>query len=219
MKKTIKTIIHYIYIFLGKINCNLMLLRLIIKDRFDPPKEEAILFVAHPDDDALFFNKFIEKNKPYVVLMYTGWSLRRIKDFKKVMKLYGVRYRAYATLSKEPYDYTGVRRKTEKHVADCLKIGDFKTVVTHNSTGEYGHTAHRVVHESVFKVCKGKSYEMICPVSVDEIGNYPLSEAELEKKTMIFEKLYSSEAWVMTEEEAKTPIWFKNEKLETVVNN
>ena len=216
MKKIIKSALHIVYILIGKIVCNYKLLKHIIHDKKNPPEDEAILFVAHPDDDALFFNKFIIENKPYIVLLYTGWSLKRLKDFERVMNHYGVRFRAYATLSKYPYDYKGVRKATEKHIAKCLKIGNFKTVATHNSTGEYGHTAHRVVHESVFKVCKNKNYEMLCPVSVDEIGNYPLSEAELEKKRIIFDEFYKSEAWVMTEEEAKTPIWFKNEKLEKI---
>ncbi len=217
MKKVLKSILHIIYIFVGKIVCNFKLLKHIIRDEKNPPEEEAILFVAHPDDDALFFNKFIIENKPYVVLLYTGWSLKRLKDFENVMNHYGVRFRAYATLSKYPYDYKEVRHITEKHIKKSLKTGNFKTVATHNSTGEYGHTAHKVVHESVFKVCENNNYEMLCPVSVDEIGNYPLSEEELIGKRMIFEDYYKSEAWVMTEEEAKTPIWFRNEKLERVV--
>ena len=216
MKNIIYNVFHTFYVLLGKLKCNCYLICFKIRDRVSPPREDSILFVAHPDDEVLFFNKYILENKPYIVLMYTGWSLKRFKDFLKVMKHYGVRFRAYSTYSREPYDYKSVRRVTERHIASCLKIGDFKTVLTHNQDGDYGHVAHRVVHESVVKVCADKPFEILCPVSVEDVGKYPLSPEELENKKYIFDTMYKSEAWVMTEEEALTPIWFKNEKLERI---
>ena len=216
MKIAIYKLFHCIYVFVGKLICNSELITKKIYDYINPPKEKSILFVAHPDDDTLFFDRYIKENKPYIVLLYTGWSIRRFKDFIKVMNHYGVRFRAYATYSRPPYDYKSVRRVTEKHIKSCLKIGNFKTVLTHNREGEYGHIAHKVVHESTIKVCKDKTYEIWCPVSVYEISKYPLSTEEIEKKRFIFENLYKSEAWVMTEEEAKTPVWFKNEMLERI---
>ena len=214
MKKILYNLLHFFYYFFGAAFCNCVLMILKIRDCFNPPKEESILFVAHPDDDALFFNNYIEENKPYVVLLFSAWSFRRIKDFFKVMKYYGVRFRVYASVSKDAY-YSSVRRRiTERHISSCLKIGQFNTIVTHNSTGEYGHPTHMLVHECVVKVCADKPYEIICPVSLERIGSYPLTQDEIDKKHMIFQTMYKSESWVETEEEAGTPIWFFNEKLE-----
>ena len=216
MKKKMYNILHRLYYISGKIICALLLMIYTIRDKVNPPKGDSILFVAHPDDDALFFNKYIQKNKPYVVLLFTGWSLIRLKDFFKVMKFYGVRFRVYSTLSSHAYDNEKIRNITEKYIISCLKTGNYKTVVTHNSTGEYGHDTHKLVHECVMKVCENKPYEIYCPVSVEEIGNYPLTEDEIKIKRMIFETMYVTESWVITEEEAKTPIWFFNEKLEKI---
>ena len=202
--------------FLGTVICDCITLFCRIIDRIKPPKTTSVLFVAHPDDDVLFFNKFILENKPYVVLLFTGWSIIRLKDFFKVMKHYGVRFRPYATISSNAYDDTKRRKKTEKHIQSSLKTGNYKTVLTHNSSGEYGHPTHKLVHECVVKVCDGKPYVILCPVSVEEIGDYPLSQGDVEMKKKIFETMYKSEAWVMTDEAAGTPVWFKNEKLERI---
>ena len=216
MKKILHNIIHETYYISGIIICNCILSICKIRDKINPPKEDSILFVAHPDDDALFFNKYIQENKPYVVLLFTGWSIIRMKDFFKAMKFYGVRFRPYATLSSHAYESIKRRKKTEKHIETTLKTGDFKTVVTHNSSGEYGHDTHKLVHECVIKVCSNKDYEIFCTVDVNEIGKYPLTQEELEIKRKIFEKIYITETWVMYEEEAGTPVWFYNEQLEKI---
>ena len=39
------------------------------------------------------------------------------------------------------------------------------------------------------------------------------------EKKYIFENLYVTEKWVMTEEEAGTPIWFHNERLKRIDGN
>ena len=208
-----KKLFHDIYYILGKIICNCVLAFRKIIDVVSPPETDSILFVAHPDDDTLFFNKYILENKPYVVLLFTGWSIKRFKDYLKVMKHYGVRYRAYATLSADAYNNSKRRALTEKHIASSLNTGNYKTVLTHNSTGEYGHSTHKLVHECVVKVCENKPYDILCPVGISEISNYPLTQEEVEQKAFIFKTMYKSEAWVMTDEAAGTPVWFYNECL------
>lgn len=211
---------HSIYVFAGKIFCNICLVYWKIRDRISPPKADSILFVAHPDDDTLFFHTFIKEHKPYVVLLFTGWS-RRIFDFFKTMRSYGVKYRAYPMISAGAYGDIKRRRITEKHIRDCLNIKRFVTIAFHNSEGEYGHNTHKLVHEAVMEVCSEskENYELLCPVKLSEIGNYPLSEKEKQDKKYIFENLYVTEKWVMTDEAAGTPIWFNNERLEKIDGN
>ena len=90
-----KKIIHSVYLILGYILCIINGVLFEIKVRINPVKEKSILFVAHPDDDVLFFNRVMKEEKPYVVLTTTGKSIIRIKEFRKAMNYYGLRYNYY----------------------------------------------------------------------------------------------------------------------------
>ena len=215
-----KKLIHTMYVFFGTIFCRICLIYWKLRDKISPPDTDSVLFVAHPDDDTLFFHTFIKEHNPYVVLLFTGWS-RRLLDFFKVMRNYGVKYRAYPTVSAGAYTDRKRREVTKKYIGNCLKIMRFKTIAFHNSEGEYGHGTHKLVHEAVMEVCAENSedYERLCPVPLSEIGNYPLSGKEKQEKKYIFENMYVTEKWVMAEEEAGTPIWFNNERLERIDGN
>ena len=146
-----------------------------------PPKEKVILFVAHPDDDTLFFHSFIKKHKPYVVLCTAGWSLRRLPCFFRAMKKYGVKYRAYAL---------GTRDKRtdilERIVKRCLMLGQFELCATHNSEGEYGHEMHKRVHQAVISQAK---IPVWVPVTADRIEDFSLAEKEFAEKCYIFSNI------------------------------
>lgn len=208
--------IHTVYCFLGICFCKISLLLWTVRDRLRPPETDVILFVAHPDDEVMFFHSFIKMNKPYIVVLFTGWSIRRFVDFLKVMKYYGVRYRIYPTESKDAYLDSKRTRVVSRHIKKCLEISSFKTVVTHNSNGEYGHQSHILVHESVLKMTEQKGYNVLCPVDASSIEGHPLSEENMREKKYIFTSLYKSESWVMDDYDAGTPVWFYNEKLEKV---
>lgn len=202
---------HKIYIFIGKLLNYILLMAWNIRDLFNPPKSDAVLFVAHPDDDTLFFHSFLKEKKPYVCLMTTGWSLKRIPHFFKCMKQYGVKYRIYPLDAKEKRI-----NLLEKQVEKVLSLNDFKVIATHNETGEYGHEEHKTVHRAVKNVCKGKAYDIYCPVDVSVISEYPLSADIVKEKEKIFKEIYVTETWVLYEEEAGTPVWVTNEKLEKI---
>ena len=169
-----------------------------------PPKEKAILFVAHPDDDTLFFHSFIKKYKPYVVLCTAGWSLRRLPCFFRAMKQYGVKYRAYdlETRDKRIDVLEGI-------VKEVLNIGHFELCATHNATGEYGHEMHKRVHLAVVKLAK---IPTIVPVDAENIRNFPISEKEYNEKKEIFTKIYTTEKWVLDQYSE----WVKHEQLEII---
>lgn len=197
----VKKFIHKIYVFIGKFYNMLCLFWWNTRDRIAPPKEDAILFVAHPDDDALFFHTFIKKHKPYIVLLTNGWSLIRFKDFKKVMKFYGVKYRAYGLHSRD-------KRTSllEKYVARSLKLSNFKVCATHNLEGEYGHEMHIRVHQAVKKYTK---CSLLVPALDNDIVNFPLNESEIKEKKEIFNKYYTTELFVLD----MYSKWVVNEKL------
>ncbi len=194
--------IHFVYKLFGVAFCRLCLCYWDVRDFISPPKEESILFVAHPDDDTLFFHTFIKKHKPYVVLLTAGWSLRRLPCFFRTMNHYGVKYRAYDM---------GTRDKRvsllEKHIKASFSKGIFKCCATHNAEGEYGHEMHRRVHQAVLKYSK---IPVFVPVVSDLIGKYPLDSTEIDEKIYIFNSYYTTEKWVIDQYSH----WVVNEKLE-----
>lgn len=205
------TILHLLYTYIGYFYCKIRLIFWVIRDKISGIKSDSVLFVAHPDDDTLFFHTFIKENKPYVCLMTTGYSLRRLPCFFRVMKQYGVKYRAYPLDAREKR--SDVLTKNAKSV---LSIKDFKTVATHNEFGEYGHEEHKRVHLAVINALKGTKFngKVLCPVEKDKLTDYPLGKKSIKEKEDIFNKLYYTESWVLTEQEAGTPPWVKNEHLE-----
>lgn len=207
-----------LYKYLGGFVCKIILLGCIFRDAVRPPKEDSVVFVAHPDDDTLFFHSYLRTEKPYVVLLFTGWSLRRLFGFFKTMRYYGLRCRAYATVSSRAYFDETRRIITEENIKNSLKIGHFQTIVTHNAQGEYGHATHRLVHEAVLKVCAGSGQNILCPTTADTIEKYPLSQEALLEKQFIFDHFYRSERWVMTDEITGTAVWFSHERLEPLEN-
>ena len=210
-----KDALHPIYRMAGHAVCWLFRCRTVLCDRISPPDSDSILFVSHPDDDALFFHTFLVSEKPYVVLLFTGWSLRRLPDFFKAMKHYGVRCRAYSEVSEDTRHDEKRLKRTEKRVRSCLKIGSFSRVLTHNASGEYGHHTHRMVHQAVVASCRGDE-AIYCPVDRAKIERYPLGPEALKEKEYVFTHIYRSEAWVMTDEAAGTPVWFTHERLEKI---
>lgn len=211
-----KKMIHSIYVAAGFILCQICLLWWSLRDVIDPPKTDSVLFVAHPDDDTLFFHQYIKEKKPYVCLMTTGWSMRRLPCFFKAMKYYGVRYRAYPM---------GARDKRiqllKKHTDTVLRLASFPVVAVHNAEGEYGHEEHIRVHDAVVEQCRrsGKEHVLYCPAKKFEIANYPLLPEVIQEKKYIFNNIYTTEKWVLDEEAAGTPIWVVNEKLKEFIQN
>lgn len=197
----VKKLLHKIYLFIGVFFNNIRLFFWCIRDKINPPSEKTILFVAHPDDDTLFFHTFIKEHKPYVVLLTDGWSLIRFKDFKKVMKVYGVKYRAYPLHSRD-----NRINLLEKYICNSFKLGEFNICATHNVEGEYGHEMHIRVHEAVKKHAKCK---LLVPALDNDIHNYPLNDSEIKEKKDIFNKYYKTELFVLDMYKK----WVENEKL------
>lgn len=202
MKNRILNLIHLFYVGFGRILCRLHLFYCNIRDYIFPPKEEAVLFVAHPDDDVLFFHSFLKEKQPYVVLMTTGWSFRsRVPDFKEAMKKYGVRYRMYSLDAN-----TGTVEKLTAIAGKVQKIGKFSTVATHNPAGEYGHIMHSKVNQAVSAVF---GQDILVPDTAEAIVSYPLNGDDVREKAFFFEKIYTTETFCMEQ----YSLWFTHEHL------
>lgn len=160
-----------------------------------------MLFVAHPDDDTLFFHSFIKTYKPYVVVMTAGYSVNRLRCFSRNMRRYGVKFRAYDQGIDDTRE--SLVRKRVRHI---MNVGNFELCATHNAQGEYGHPMHICVHNAVVS-------EARCPILVPELQEniikYPLPQMEIEEKRRIFYDIYQSELFVLN----VWPHWVENERL------
>lgn len=198
--------IHDFYVAIGHLICKIC--NTIFRLKFGSIKEKSVLFVSHPDDDTLFFHTAIKKEKPYVVLLTTGWSLKRLHDFIKVMHYYGVKFCVYDINEHAKH----IEEQINKHVQAILKKGDFKKCFTHNKEGEYGHDTHRLVHKCVVR---NAACEIFVPVSKERIEQFSLDPETVKEKEFIFTRFYKTETFVI--DEYRT--WMIHEKLERVVPN
>lgn len=201
-----KKIIHNLYKFFGKTLCKIHGIFFEINKKKYPIKEKNILFVSHPDDDVLFFNRVMKNEKPYVVLLTTGFSMIRIKEFKKAMKYYGLRYNFYDLETADERE-----DKLAKIIVKEIESGSFEKCFSHSVYGEYGHPMHkrigRVVKENT-------SCPIFTTVSAEELDceENRLTERELQEKIKIFKTIYKSQDFVLDH----YPQWVQNEKITEV---
>ncbi|MCI7333638.1 MAG: hypothetical protein MSH34_01800 [Oscillospiraceae bacterium] len=161
-----------------------------LKNDKKPIRENTVLFVAHPDDEALFFHTVLKKEKPFVALMTTGKSLRRIKEFKKAMKYYGVHYTYFPLTSRDKREDLLL-----KNVRLVLSRGNFEKAYTHSVSGEYGHEMHKRVNKAVTAVFEGQIYTT---VTEQENAALPeLSQETVEEKISVFKNIYTSQLFVL----------------------
>ena len=198
-----KDFIHGIYKITGKILCAFHLIFSEIKKKISPVKETSILFVAHPDDDVLFFNRIMKTEKPYVVLLTTGFSLIRIREFKKAMKYYGLRFN---------YHFLETDDKREDRLAAVIKkemkSGSFKKCFTHSPSGEYGHSMHKRIGRIVPQNVNCRVFTTVSADEIDRAEN-ELSQEEKEEKINIFKNIYSSQDFVLE----MYSQWVNNEEI------
>lgn len=197
-----RNVLHPIYVFLGHIICRFLLIKIKINDKMNPIETDTVLFVTHPDDDTLFFHKAIKEYMPYVALMVTGWSIKRLRDFIKTMNHYGVRFRPYDTNENSKK----VQQIVSKQVAEVLALKDFKRCLTHNVEGEYGHHNHQLVHKCVTEQV---NFETLVPELAQNIENYPNDKETIKEKEFIFNNFYTTETFVLDEYST----WVTHEKL------
>lgn len=161
-----------------------------LKNDRKPISEKTVLFVAHPDDDALFFHTVLKSEKPFVALMTTGKSLRRMKAFRRVMNYYGVNYTYFPLSTRDKRE-----DKLQKYVQTVLSRGNFEKAYTHSQSGEYGHEMHKRVHEAVKNRFDG---EIFTTVTEEENAALPRLEEKLcREKEMIFKTMYTTESFVL----------------------
>jgi len=158
-------------------------------------KLDALVVVAHPDDEALFFSGLIlsKKRNWHVICVTDGNADKhgpsRQLQFQKSCHLLGVK-------KSECWGYPDIYRhrlNTEELHTELLTLPKYRAVFTHGIIGEYGHPHHQDVSYAVHKAFEGRA-----PVYSAAYNCFPemsvrLAPNEFKIKTEILWNIYSQE--------------------------
>lgn len=131
--------------------------------------KKYILFVAHPDDETLFFSGPLKSlgNEFHVVLVTDGNAdkkgTERLKEFAKVLAFFNVNsFETY--LFPDIYEKEINQMELRNKIAHTLKTHATKETIlfTHGPFGEYGHPHHIQVCQAVHKIAL-KDYQIHHP--------------------------------------------------------
>ena len=113
---------------------------------------DNLMIVAHPDDETIWGGSHLIDDKYLVVCITCGVNRTRVEEFKKVMSISKDSYIMLSYPDKtnnKRDDWSKVYSNIEKDLEKIMKLKKWKTIVTHNSDGEYGHIHHKMTHNIV----------------------------------------------------------------------
>jgi LmbE family N-acetylglucosaminyl deacetylase len=179
--------------------------------------KNALVIVAHPDDETIWFGGAIMKNPQ---IKWTIFSLCRSSDtdrepkFQKVCK----QYNAEAIITDLDDDEKLTINQTipiiKKYIKDKLNNQNFDYLFTHGANGEYGHDRHIGVHQAVTEMIHNQelnistgfyfnykkiennkdenNYNELIKMEINDDSDYilKLTKEELAKKKEIVAKIY-----------------------------
>lgn len=152
-----------------------------------------VVFVAHPDDEILFFSRqLLNDSKILVVCMTNGGNWIRQKEFIELMKAIRLQFKILNFR-----DGTNAKWNSKKIKREISKIINLKNhwemIITHNKEGEYGHTQHKLLNKYVEEVCKGKNIYTSSTSEYIECKENALSLMEKNRKIEFMKKYYKSQ--------------------------
>lgn len=181
-----KNVLKKIYYYVNYIRFN---------PRLDINKIDKLLFVAHPDDEIIFFYKqLIQLEGLLVVCMTNGDSFTRSNEFVAAMKELDVKYKLL--MFEDGINVHLVNEKVRKKVLQVFNIKrEWSLVLTHNQEGEYGHIQHRELNKLIREICKSRSIDVYVSCYKSQIKNKvnKLSSKDKNMKINIFKKYYKSQ--------------------------
>jgi len=121
---------------------------------------ENIIFVAHPDDEIIWFSSLINQKNTLLVICFDTISFDKQKEnlehtnkFSKILKGYQ-KILPVLWLKSPKVVSPKIFGKVDQRIKDILKeniksiinILEPKNIYTHNPWGEYGHSEHILLH-------------------------------------------------------------------------
>ena len=155
--------------------------------RWEAPAEKAdiLFFVAHPDDEILFFGGAIptyagERGNSVQIVYLTGSSGFRRSEALNGLWTMGVRHYPeigwvvdkYPITDKvsDGYIYAGGEEKVLEWVTEVIRKYRPEVIVTLAESGEYGHPQHKMTADSAEKCFLRAADETCCPESAERYG-------------------------------------------------
>lgn len=158
-------------------------------------KKYALLVVAHPDDESIFFSGLLmnERKLPWKVICVTDGNAdlagsKRADQFKKACQL----LKAKSEQWNFP-DRFEARLDTERIIQKLDQLETPEIVYTHEILGEYGHPHHQDVSYAVHRAFSKKIPVWSVAYNTFPKKSFSFSNAQYKIKTKILTKIYQSE--------------------------
>ena len=112
---------------------------------------DKIMFVAHPDDEAIFAGNTLLKESLWRVISVTGGDdpVRR-QEFENSMGMIGIN--EFEIWDFEDSLFKGFGEDVLDRIRKEIESREYSKIVTHNPDGEYGHIQHKSLYDIVFKI-------------------------------------------------------------------
>jgi len=114
---------------------------------------DKLMIIAHPDDETFWASSQLFKGGYFVVCMTNARNKVRSAEFKQVLELTG----NTGYMFEYSDGYTNWRKKNrieiQEKLTQIIQAKDWQKIVTHNSSGEYGHPHHKNLNKIVVDIC------------------------------------------------------------------
>lgn len=120
-----------------------------------------LMIVAHPDDETLWGGAHLSDGGWFVVCLTNGYNEVREAEFQRAMKAWrckGIILRYPDVRGGKRSDWKDFRKNIAKDIDTVLQYKRWRTVVTHNPDGEYGHIHHKLTNKIVTECYYKNSY-------------------------------------------------------------
>ena len=173
-------------------------------DNWDKQDTNALVIVAHPDDETIFMGGTILRYPNWnwkIVCVTHGADSPRSTELREAVEKYkefGIKNISSINLGLEDsYDSNEAEKQTNQ-IRERIKsilAEKFDVVFTHNVKGDYGHPQHIVISRVVHELSKMPVWEFVC-LGAEKVVPAPfrkyihltvLDTQELEQKLNIFE--------------------------------
>ncbi len=161
-------------------------------------KLKALVCIAHPDDEALFFSGLIATKKyDWTIVCATdanadGLGAERKKRFQKSCRLLGIKKYIYFDFP-DVFDQRLNIDEFIQKLQDLNKENQFDLVFTHGILGEYGHQHHQDVCYSVYTSFSKKTKIYSVAYNTFPEMRIALSQKIFNLKTQLLWKVYAED--------------------------